>query len=58
MKLLNELYKFDIILENILINKNLKSDLNLDEIIWRFNYDQSVNYIKKISQNMNNLCQF
>ena len=48
MKLLNELYKFDILLENILINKNLKSDLNLDEIIWRFNYDQSVNYIKKI----------
>ena len=48
IKLLNELYKFDVLLENILINKNLKSDLNLDEVIWRFNYDQSVNYIKKI----------
>jgi hypothetical protein len=48
IKLLNELYKFDALLENILINKDLKSDLNLDEIIWRFNYDQSVNYIKKI----------
>ena len=48
IKLLNELYKFDVLLENILINKDLKSDLNLDEIIWRFNYDQSVNYIKKI----------
>ena len=48
INLLNELHKFDEILENILINKNLQSDLSLDEIIWRLNYDQSVNYIKKI----------
>lgn len=26
----------------------MNSDLDLDEIIWRFNYDQSVNHIKKI----------
>ena len=48
VNLLNELHKFDELLENIIINKDLQSDLNLDEIIWRFNYDQSVKYIKKI----------
>ena len=48
INLLNELYKFDDLFDNILVNKNLNSDLDLDEIIWRFNYDQSVNHIKKI----------
>ena len=48
MNLLNDLRKFDELFDNILSNKNLNSDLDLDEIIWRFNYDQSVNHIKKI----------
>ena len=48
INLLNDLHKFDELFENILTNKNLNSDLDLDEIIWRFNYDQSVNHIKKI----------
>ena len=48
INLLNDLHKFDELFDNILSNKNLNSDLDLDEIIWRFNYDQSVNHIKKI----------
>ena len=47
-KLLNELYEFDKILENVLANKDLSSDLSLDEIIWKLNYDQSVEHIKNI----------
>ena len=48
IKVLNDLQNFDKILENTITNKDLTSDLNLDEVIWRLNYDQSVNYIKKI----------
>ena len=48
IKILNDMYEFDKILENIIVNKDLSSDLNLDEVIWRLNYDQSVNYIKTI----------
>ena len=48
INLLNDLHKFDDLFENILSNKNLNSDLDLDEIIWRFNYDRSVNHIQKI----------
>ena len=47
IKVLNEMYEFDKI-ENTIINKDLTSDLILDEIIWRLNYDQSLNYIKNI----------
>lgn len=47
-KILNDMHEFDKILENTIINRNLSSDLNLDEVIWRLNYDQSVNYIKNI----------
>ena len=48
IKILNDMHEFDKILENTIINKDLSSDLNLDEVIWRLNYDQSVNYIKNI----------
>ena len=48
IKILNDMYDFDKIIENIIVNKDLNSDLNLDEIIWRLNYDQSINYIKNI----------
>ena len=48
INLLNDLYEFDKIIENTIVNKDLNSDLNLDDIIWKFNYDQSINYIKKI----------
>ena len=47
IKILNDMYEFDKI-ENTIINKDLNSDLNLDEIIWKLNYDQSLNYIKNI----------
>ena len=47
-KILNDMHEFDKILENTIINRDLSSDLNLDEVIWRLNYDQSVNYIKNI----------
>ena len=48
IKILNEMQEFDKFLENAITNKDLSSDLNLDEVIWRLNYDQSMNYIKKI----------
>ena len=48
IKILNDMHEFDKILENTIINKDLTSDLNLDEVIWRLNYDQSINYIKSI----------
>ena len=48
IKILNDMNEFDKILENTIINKDLNSDLNLDEVIWRLNYDQSINYIKNI----------
>lgn len=48
IKILNDMHEFDKILENTITNKDLSSDLNLDEVIWRLNYDQSVNYIKNI----------
>jgi hypothetical protein len=48
IKILNDMYDFDKVIENIIVNKDLNSDLNLDEIIWRLNYDQSINYIKNI----------
>ena len=47
IKILNDMHEFDKI-ENTIINKDLNSDLNLDEVIWRLNYDQSLNYIKTI----------
>ena len=47
-KILNDMHEFDKILENIIINRDFSADFNLDEVIWRLNYDQSVNYIKNI----------
>lgn len=48
VQILNDLLKFDLALDNIIQNKNLKSDMDLDELIWRFNYDHSIEYIKNI----------
>ena len=39
--------EFDKILENTIINKDLNSDLILDDVIWRLNYVQCINYKKK-----------
>ena len=46
--LLNENYKFENLLEYLNLNKDLTSKLDLDELIWRFNYDKSYEYIKDI----------
>ena len=40
--------KFIKVKENILINKDLKNEMHLDEIIWKMNYDQGYEYIKNI----------
>lgn len=48
IKVLNDMHEFDKILENTIVSKDLSSDLNLDEVIWKLNYDQSMNYIKNI----------
>ena len=46
--LLNDNYKFENILEYFNLNKDLNSKLDLDDLIWRFNYDKSYEYIKDI----------
>ena len=46
--LINENYKFDKIIENILVNKNLNNKLELDDIIWKLNYDDYYQYIKNL----------
>ena len=48
MDLLNENLKFDNFLENFDFGKDLNDKLDLDELIWRFNYDETLEYIKKI----------
>ena len=48
INLLNEDYKFENILEYFNLNKDLTSKLDLDELIWRFNYDKNYDYIKDI----------
>ena len=48
MDLLNENLKFDDFLQNFNFGKNLTNKLDLDELIWRFNYDQSLEYVKNI----------
>jgi WD40 repeat protein len=44
----NDLLKFDSTLDNILPNKNLHNDMDLDELLWRFNYDSSFDYLKNL----------
>jgi hypothetical protein len=46
--ILNDLLKFDLALDNIIPNKNLKNEMDLDELIWKFQYDQSIEYIKNL----------
>ena len=48
INILNDDYKFDNLLEYLNLNKDLTSKLDLDELIWRFNYDKSYEYIKDI----------
>lgn len=50
-RILNDLLQFDKVIENLIVNKDLKNRLDLDEVIWRFNYDQSLDYIKTILTN-------
>ena len=51
VNILNDMLKFDKVLENILINKDLKNEMHLDEIIWKMKYDQGYEYIKNILTN-------
>ena len=46
--LLNDNYKFDNILQYLNLNKDLTSKLDLDDLIWKINYDQGYEYIKDI----------
>ena len=46
--LLNDKYQYENILEFMNFNKNLTEKLDLDELIWRFNYDKGYEYIKDI----------
>ena len=46
--MLNEDYKFDNIIEFLNLNKDLTSKLDLDDLIWKFNYDNNYEYIKDI----------
>ena len=48
MDLINENYKFDEVIENILVNRNLNNKLELDDIIWKLNYDDNYQYIKDL----------
>ena len=51
IQILNDLLQFDKVLENIITTKDLKNEMDLDELIWKFHYDQSVDYIKNLLQN-------
>jgi hypothetical protein len=44
----NDLLKFDSALDNILPNRNLHNDMDLDELLWRLNYDSSYDYVKSL----------
>ena len=48
MDLLNENLKFEKFLDNFDFGKDLNNKLDLDELIWRFNYDHSLEYVKNI----------
>ena len=46
--LLNEKLKFDEFMETLNLNVDLKSKLELDDFIWKLNYDSNLEYIKDI----------
>ena len=48
VSILNDLLKFDLSLDVLFPNKNLKNEMDLDELLWRFTYDHSAEYIKNI----------
>ena len=48
LNLMNENFQFDKIIENILVKRDLKNELNLDDIIWKLKYDSSYQYIKDL----------
>lgn len=51
IQILNDLLQFDKVLENIITTRDLKNEMHLDELIWKFHYDQSVDYIKNLLRN-------
>ena len=46
--LLNEKLKFDEFMNTLNLNVDLKSKLELDDLIWKLNYDSNLEYIKDI----------
>ena len=48
INLLNENLKFEKIIENIFINKNFNDKLDIDDIMWKLNYDSNYQYIKDL----------
>jgi hypothetical protein len=48
IQVMNDLLKFESSLDYILPNKNLKNEMDLDEIIWKLAYDHSIEYIRNI----------
>ena len=45
---LNKNFKFDNFLDNFDFGKDLTKKLDLDELIWRFNYDETLDYVKNL----------
>ena len=48
INLMNEKFNFGNVIENILVNKNLNRKLDLDDIIWKLNYDSKYQQIKDL----------
>jgi len=48
VSILNDLLRFDMCMDMVMPNKNLKNEMDLDELQWRFTYDHSVEYLKNI----------
>ena len=48
INLINENFKFDKVVESIFSNKNLCDKLNLDDIMWKLNYDANYQSIKDL----------
>ena len=48
LNLINEKFKFDKILDSIFYNKNLCDKLDLDDILWKLNYDSNYQVIKDL----------
>ena len=45
---MNDNFKFDNFLDNFDFGKDLTKKLDLDELIWRFNYDETLDYVKNL----------